>query len=404
MKNRVFALVVLAALLVGMIVPVAAQDGPVITIYADETRSEPLREIGAQFEEENGIAVEVVEFPYGEIRDTFTTAAPNGEGPDIIIGGHDWIGEMVINGLLLPIDLGDKAELFVPATVNAFNYEGEIYGLPVALENVALYYNKSLVAEPPTTWDEVRSVSEQIMADGTAEYGWVIQENDPYHFFGVQTAFGGYVFGFDPETGYDPMNVGIDSEGTIEAFSFLEQYVADGLMPAGLDGDSLNALFEAGDAAMVISGPWNLERYRTALGDDLGIAAIPGAGDVEKGSPFLGVQGFMVSAFSENAPLASLFLTDYIATDAVMQALYDTGGRPPAYIPIAEGVEDEAIAAFGEAGETGLAMPAIPEMSAVWSAWGNAMEQVVGGRATAAEALPDAAGQIRMAIEEAAAE
>ena len=32
-------------------------------------------------------------------------AGPAGEGPDIIIGAHDWLGELVTNGLLAPIDL-----------------------------------------------------------------------------------------------------------------------------------------------------------------------------------------------------------------------------------------------------------------------------------------------------------
>jgi maltose-binding protein MalE len=398
MKQRSVVLMVLLALVAALfVVPVGAQDAT-LTIYVDETRSGPLAELGEQFEADTGIALEVVEFPFGEIRDQFTTAAPAGEGPDMIIGAHDWLGELVVNGLLVEVDLGDKADLFVPAAVNAFNYEGGVYGMPYALENVAFYYNTALVPEAPATWDEVRTISEELQASGDAEYGWVIQENDPYHFFPVQTAFGGYVFAFDAETGYDPSDVGIDSEGTIDAFSFLESYAADGLMPTGLDADGMRVLFEEGQAAMVISGPWDLERFQTALGDDLGIAAVPGTEAAETGRPFLGVQGFMISAFSEQQELANLFLTEYVATDDTMQQLFEAGTRPSAYLPVAENVEDPALAAFGLAGADGLAMPAIPEMGAVWANWGGAMEQIVQGRAEATEALTGAAESIRETI------
>jgi maltose/maltodextrin transport system substrate-binding protein/arabinogalactan oligomer/maltooligosaccharide transport system substrate-binding protein len=43
-------------------------------------------------------------------------------------------------------------------------------------------------------------------------------------------------------------------------------------------------------------------------------------------------------------------------------------------------------------------MPAIPEMSAVWSAWGNAQELIIGGELEPAEAMMEAAQQIRDAI------
>lgn len=37
------------------------------------------------------------------------------------------------------------------------------------------------------------------------------------------------------------------------------------------------------------------------------------------------------------------------------------------------------MAAFGEIGQNGVPMPAIPEMGAVWSDWGNAELQIIKG-------------------------
>jgi len=402
MKLRSVALMVLVAVVASLfVVPVAAQDGPTLTIWADDARAEPLRELGAQFEEENGIAVNVVELPFGEIRDQLKTAAPAGEGPDVIIGAHDWLGELVLNGLVEPIELGDTDQ-FVDSAIEAFTYEGELYGLPYAIENVAFVRNTDLVPDAPATWEEVREISEGLVESGEADYGYVIQENDPYHFFPVQTAFGGYVFGFEEGEGYDAEDVGIDNEGSIEALSWLESYVADDLMPAGLDYGSMHQLFFDGDAAMMITGPWAIGDIEGA-GVPFAVSAIPGTEEVENGRPFLGVQGFMVNSFSENKQLASLFLTDYIATEDAMQQIFDAGDRPAAFVPVRDNTENEVLTSFGEAGVNGLAMPAIPEMSAVWTSWGNAVALVVQGTAEAEAAFTDAATTIRDSIAEAAA-
>jgi len=52
----------------------------------------------------------------------------------------------------------------------------------------------------------------------------------------------------------------------------------------------------------------------------------------------VGVQGFMISAFSENKLLARTFLTEFIATKDVMLKLYERATRPPAFLPALEEV------------------------------------------------------------------
>ncbi len=390
-STRLFLLVML---LLASAFAVSAQDDS-LTIWADDTRAPILEELGAQFEDEFGIAVVVHELGFGDIRDQFKTAAPAGEGPDMIIGAHDWLGELAVNGLLAEIDVSDVADQFLPASLSAFVYEGAQYGLPYAAENVAFLRNTELVADNPATWDDVRAISEQLIADGASQYGFIMFDNNPYHFFPVQTAFGGYIFGLTDE-GYDPGDVGMDSEGSIAAAAYLEAYGADGLMPTGIDYDVMHTMFESGDAAMIITGPWAIPRIEES-GVSFEVAAIP-AGPGGAGKPFLGVQGFMVSAFSENKILAETFLLDYVATVETMQSLYSADPRPPALLEARDGLEDEIMLGFVAAGSEGLAMPAIPEMASVWSAWGNAMELVRTGESSAEDAFGNAGEQIRSLI------
>ncbi len=374
----------------------ATDEGPALTIWADDTRAPVLSDLGAAFELQYGLKVVVTEKAFANIRDDFKVAAPTGEGPDIIIGAHDWLGELAENGLLSEIDLGAKADSFLPAAVKAFVYKGKLYGMPYATENVAFVYNPEMVTDVPTTWTGVTELAAQLEADGVVKQGYIIQENDPYHFFPIQTAFGGYVFGLTDE-GYDPTDVGIDNPGSLAAAEWLDNMYKEGHLTTGaaINYDLMHAAFENKDAAMMVTGPWALPRIRES-GVPYAVTTLPG--ETQDAQPFLGVQGFMVSAFSDDVLLAQTFLQEFVATDETMQAIFAADPRPSAYLPVREAIDDPDIAAFAAAGANGLAMPAIPEMSAVWSSWGNAMQLISQQTEAPDKAFQDAAEQIRGAI------
>jgi arabinogalactan oligomer / maltooligosaccharide transport system substrate-binding protein len=374
----------------------AEGDAPTLTIWADDTRSPVLEALGADFEAQYGVKIVVTQKEFGGIRDDLKVAGPGGEGPDIIIGAHDWLGELVENGLLAEIDLGAAADQFLPAAVQAFTYDGVLYGMPYATENVAFVYNTDLVQEPPTTWTEVEEVAAQIEEAGTAPQGFIHQESDPYHFFPIMTSFGGYVFGLTDE-GYNAEDVGIDSPGSLAAATWLDNMYKAGHLKSGsaINYDIMHAQFGKGEAAMMITGPWALPAIRES-GVPYAVTTIPG--ETQEAQPFLGVQGFMISAFSKDPLLAQTFLQEFVANEETMQAIFDADPRPSAFIPVRDKIEDPDLAAFAAAGENGLPMPAIPEMSAVWTAWGNGLTLLAQQRATPEEAFGDAAEQIRTAI------
>ncbi len=395
MRLTRLALALCILLLIASATVVSAQDDELV-VWGSESSTPILEELAIAFEEEFGIPVTVHEVPFLDIRDQFKTAAPAGEGPDIFVGAHDWLGDLAGNGLLAEVDLGDAAAEFLPSALNAFVWDGAQYGLPYALESVAFIRNADLVPENPATWEDVREVSEQLVADGASQYGWIIQDTDPYHSFSVLTAHGGYIFGWS-DAGYDPSDVGIDNDGAIAGFDYIASYVADGLMPSGVDYDVMHTFLETGEAAMIITGPWAIPRLQES-GVNFVVDGLP-AGPAGSAKPFLGVVGFMINAFSENKILAETFLLDYVATEDAMASIYSADPRPPAHIGLRESLDDEIMTGFVSAGAEGLAMPAIPEMGSVWAAWANAMTLVRTGELGADEALTNAGEQIRALIE-----
>jgi maltose-binding protein MalE len=370
---------------------------PVATlkIWADDTRTPILQGLADDFLKEYNVALVVEDLGQVQaIRAQLIIAIPAGEGPDIYIGVHDWLGGLVESGLAAPIDLGDKRDEFVESTLDAFTYtDGQLYGVPYAFENLGLFYNTDLVTDPPTTWDELLDIGRTLKAEGTVQYATAIAGGPLYNALPIQTAFGGYIFGLDANGAWNPNDVGLDSEGEIAAVTWMANAVAEGLMPETTDIETARSLFETGQIPFIMDGPWDLERFR-ASGVPYAVAPF----FPDDGTPFLGVQGFLVNPLSENVLLAQAFLTEFVATEEFMQQIYETGLRPSAFKSVLEVTDDPDLKAMGEAGVNAMPMPNIPEMGSVWSAADNGINLALTGEQTPEAAMTDAATQIRTLI------
>lgn len=374
--------------------PLASREGA-LTVWVDGGRVQMIEDLGKAFSDKYNVPVAVQELGFGDIRDQLKIAGPAGEGPDIIIGAHDWLGELVTNGLLAPLDLGDKARSIDPVAIKAFTYDGKIYGLPYNTEAIALYYNKDLVPEPPKTWDDLKAIARQLQEEGKVEQGYVMQQGDPYHTYPLLTGFGGYIFGRDTDGNYNAGDLGLDSPGGLAYAQEIDDLIKSGILRQDVNYELMMNLFKEGKSAMFITGPWALKDVR-ASGINYGIAKIPAMKQTPR--PFVGVQGFMISAFSKNQLLAQTFLTEFIATDEAMQALYDAVPAAPAWLPLREKMTDPDLVMFAQSAADGDPMPAIPQMSAVWEAWGKAIALIFQQQQEPEQAIQDAAATIRQKI------
>jgi arabinogalactan oligomer / maltooligosaccharide transport system substrate-binding protein len=367
-----------------------------LVIWADDTRAPILTPIAAEFGEEEGITVVVQEVPFDQIRDQLSLTAAAGEGPDIIIGAHDWLGQLVTDGVVLPIDLGATADQYSQVAVEAFTFDGNVYGLPYTVENIALIRNTDLVPDAPATFEELSEIALQLEADGEVDVPLAVQQapGDPYHNYPLFSGAGGYVFGQADDGSYIPTDLGIDSEGGLAAAELFAEWSQSGLIDRNVDYGVMIESFSTGRAPFAITGPW-------AVGDfsDVNFVVEP-IPPINGGTPqvFVGVQGFMISSFSENPELATTFVLDYLNSEDLQLALYEAGGRPPAMTSAFEQVSDDPIIeGFGLSGQQGTPLPAIPEMNSVWGAWTDAYDLIFSGN-DARQAFTDAAATIRESI------
>lgn len=389
----ILALVV--ALASGLTLGAAAKDR--LVIWSSEAQVPALVTMAQQFEEMYGIEVEVTELGFGDIRANFSVAAPTGEGPDLIIGAHDWVGELARNGLLEPIQLTPaEREQFTEVALEGFTYGGQLYGIPYAIEAIAIIYNKDLVPKPPATFDELLSIARRLTDRNRRQYGFLYPNTDPYHSFPFLSAYGGYIFRFT-EQGFDPSDVGLDSPGAIRGARVIQRLAVEGLVPQGTDYQTMQGLFTQGQVGMIMTGPWEIDNVRRA-GINYGVAKIP-TFDGNVARPFVGAQGFMINRFSPNKILAMEFLREFIMTKEGQLAIWREDPRIPALRSAFQEVADDPdIAAFGASAADGIPMPNIPEMAAVWGALGDKLTLIVNGEQDPESAMRDAARQVRDAL------
>lgn len=361
-----------------------------ITIWSDDLLTPVILGLKESFEAEYGIGLVVENVP--DRNDQFPIAAPAGEGPDIIMLPHDRLGGFVESGLLAPVDLGDKVSELNPFAVQAWTFDGQLVGVPYVVENMAFFYNTDLIETPPATWDELIEMGGALVDSGDVTYALALS-GTTYDAFPLQTAFGGYVFGFNEDGTYNPQDVGIDGEGMIAAGNFIQDNVEAGLISNSTDWDTAHLQFETGETPFLMAGPWALDRIRTS-GVPYAITTFPAA--TQPGTPFLGVWGFAVNALSENVLLAQTFLTEVVATQDTMQLLADGSNRPSAWLSVVS--TDPDLASFDLASEGANAMPAIPEMGSVWGSWSDAFTLIINGEQEPVDALTNAAAQIRALI------
>jgi maltose-binding protein MalE len=372
--------------------------GPLL-IWADSLRA-PVVEAAAQaFTAATGSPVTVELMEYGEIRNNVADAAPAGEGPDLFIGAHDWTGELARAGVIAPLNLQGRDDEFFPVTIDAFTYEGNLYGLPLVIgEVVGLFYNKALVPEPPGDFEALRATCDGLgypTADGAPCLA--IPVGEPFHEFPFLAGFGGYIFGFENGT-YDVTDVGLDSAGAIEGATFLNSLYRDGYADGAVDYSAMADLFNQGAVPFMWTGPWQVEAVEAA-GIDYGVAQLPAMGGTTPRS-FVGVQGFFLNSFSENATQAETFLLEYIASTETMVQLSAATSRPPALRSAFDATgQDPNLVAFAESGIAGIPLPNIPETDAAWELLGSALLAIGQGFGEPSAVMADTAQLLRAALE-----
>jgi arabinogalactan oligomer/maltooligosaccharide transport system substrate-binding protein len=291
----------------------------------------------------------------------YMAAAAAGDGPDILLSNSSNLWNLVDSGTALGLnDAFDNNNHggFRDYAIQALTVDGTLYGLPTSVEAVALYYNRSLVSNAPTSTDALLDLVKQ-------GKGLDIPDSPAYFAYGFWSAFGGQLM--------DTNGRCIADQG---GFDLAVQYLLD-LQDAGAnahaDYGEASDRFRNGETAMTINGPWALPDYESALGADLGVVLLP-SGPAGPARPLIGLRVFYVNPYSDNAETA-VELALYLTNRTSAQVFADQAN----YIPVRNDVHisDSKIVTFSLAGTLGTPFPPNQWMSGYWDAFSNLFYDVL---------------------------
>ena len=264
--------------------------------------------IGKRFEEELGVKVKV-EIPEN-LPDRFQQTAATGKGPDIVFWAHDRFGEWAQSGFLATLTPSANVKsAIVDKGWQATTIGGKTYGYPVAMEAISLIYNKDIIKKAPASYEEMFELQKQLKGKNITTIMW--DQVQPYFTMPMLASNGGYVFKETP-AGYDVKDIGVNSTGARKGGMMLTKIIDSGVMPRGVDYGVMEASFNKGETAMMISGPWawaNLEKS----GINYGVAPLPSI-DGSRSRAFVGVWAAAVNNASPNKEVAQEFIENYLLT------------------------------------------------------------------------------------------
>jgi arabinogalactan oligomer/maltooligosaccharide transport system substrate-binding protein len=376
-----------------------------LVIWTDDTHLAAMQAVADTYAQANGISVGVQAVT--DTRAAFITANQAGNGPDVLVGAHDWIGQLVQNGAIDPLQLSpDQVSAYSETAIRAVTYDSQLYGLPYGVESLALFCNKSVVGDGTfATLDDAIAAGQKALDAGTVESALNVpvgENGDAYHMEPLFTSAGGYLFGKDADGNYNPDDLGLDSAGGLAAAAKIGELGEKGtnVLRRSISGDNNISLFAEGKAACMISGPWALNDVRAGLGDDgYTIQPIPGFAGMKPAQPFMGAQAFYVASNGKNKAFAQDFIANGVNTVDSMTTLYKMANLPPAMLSVRDSIaqDNPDFAVIAQAAESADPMPAIPAMAEVWQPLGVAYSDIVAGD-DPTKAMQDAANAIRTAI------
>ncbi|OKJ75286.1 ABC transporter substrate-binding protein [Streptomyces sp. CB02460] len=219
-----------------------------------------------------GVTIEQQSVPASQVMTKALRMASSKSLPDVLQLDASEMPTFADAGGLIPLkDLGLTTKDIPEGIVDFGSYEGTYYGAARTVNTLALFYNKDTLDKAglkvPTTWDEMRETAKKLTRG--KRYGLALSAG------GAEDG----VFQFTPfmwSNGGDETK--LDSPEVAGALDYWKSLLKDGSLSKSTVNwtqADVNDQFMAGNAAMMINGPWQVETLNSKKGLNWGIAEIP---------------------------------------------------------------------------------------------------------------------------------
>lgn len=399
------------AALSALVIPATAfaQEPVTITVWSIDGANQvgPSDTFSAEFDEmDNGINVEYRVLQFDEIVNETLRAYATGNAPDIVSLDNPDFALFSSRGAFLDItDMAAESDIINPdvyfeGPLNSVSWDGRLYGVGKYTDTIGVFYNKDMFAEagiesPPQTWAEFEEYARALSKPDEGVYGATLSargnEEGTFQFLPVIQMSGG---------GYENVN----TEGARDWLSMVKGMIDDGVLSQDVlslgQWDSTGT-FNSGNAAMAISGPWEVDRMVEDAQFDWGVTLLPTFEEGAERSSALGGFNLGIMSTTDHPEEAFEVLEYFVSQD---HRLFPEFG----YLPTRGDVElpasgiaskDAALEVFQEQLQYAQPRGPHPEWQQISKAIYDAEQAALTGQMTPDEALTQAQSTINSIIE-----
>ena len=411
MKSRFASLFLIVALLVvatGGVSIANAQDGPKeVTLWHywgdTGTNAETVARYKELWEASQGeCTLNIRSIPTADFKRELSTAILAENTPDIAIIDNPDFAMFAAQGVLAELDdriaEWGEADAYFDGPWSATMWDGHNYGVPVGSNTMALFINNALaeeagldVSNPPQTWNDLMEWAAALTNPDNNQYGITLlgERNETATFMWLP---------FVQQTGEDIDS--LDSEGGRAALQLYVDLVENGYMSPEVVNYGFGDIpgqFMAGNAAMMINGPWVINSLEAEAPDlEYTVAGVPYP---EDGQPANGLGGedFSIFANSDVQDCAWDFITVTQAPENIVDWYAGLGFLPSRELPEEQTTfwtEDPNMAVFLDQMQYARArgpLPNWPEASEIVQLM---LQEALTGQASVDEAISNAGPQI----------
>lgn len=219
-----------------------------------------------------GVTVEHRSVPGASLVPRVLRQASSRTLPDLLMLDNPDLQQVAQTGALTPLDrYGVDSGGYAAGILSAGTYREKVYGLAPTVSTVALFYNKDMLARAgvavPRTWDQLQTAAAELTRPG--RYGMAVDANATFE--------GTWQFlPFLWSNGGDETR--LDTPRAAQALQLWADLVESGSMSRSVlnwTQADVHDRFAAGQAAMMVNGPWRISELNKVRDLHWGVAPLP---------------------------------------------------------------------------------------------------------------------------------
>jgi multiple sugar transport system substrate-binding protein len=268
-----------------------------------------LEPVFAKFEQANpGVLVSCQQQSPKDYRERLQTAIAGGQGPDVFRFHASWVPMLKNELSAMPSSVMSPSEYkqtFYPIAVTQLTSNGQLVGVPLMYDQLALYYDKDALStageQPPQTWAQLRELAVKLTVNsesGMERGGLAIGTADNVDHF--SDILGLLIL----QNGGNPAQP--TQQATMDALTFYTNFAkTDKVWSSDLPNST--AAFARSQAAMMFAPSWRYHEIKALNPNiNIGVAPVPRLGDQPVGWATYWAEGVSAQSKSKNESWALL--------------------------------------------------------------------------------------------------